>query len=610
MPFHLELGSEGHSFHGKAIVVNSQTGEHKTRAPLPLDLAKAQMKALENREHHTARGAELAKEHLKALEDKKKAGPPEPNYKGPRNKDGTPKKSTKAWGMYVRDRDRPKPEMMKTKHEGMREGIPEREGEGPKEVKAKAEEAVGEFDSPRVKAIYYLALWLGSGSARVKGLDKMFGEQEKEFGKSALFYYPDAASEFPGTWKYLEPLKKAGLIYRGVGISAWTPQEGLGLEPIFSVSFNEEKTAKEAIEFLEKDFGASILAKMKVKANREKVTEKELGIKRDDIEDVPAVPEAKKDALAEFIQKAPEDITGVDYGAKNKEGKLQQGVLTKMIGRENLDIIKSIITSCQGNSKTQSYARLCGAIRFIRNIGGLVENDSSDVKANTYEVYTVQTSVSQVSKDADMCMRILANHEKSILPPSGHDPKDMKKPLRVYMLLPTSRTLRLIDGQMPQGFNSNVGHTSGMGHARDNYKWQVDTSGMNLKTKAGKEKRDARLEACSRIAKGLLESMLASLKQGAYLYLDKGHKATEESKATEKAKAKAAFEIPQGEKNAVEVFLTEDVLISIVLAVTGDPKKASAKVEEYRAAGKLGKKIRLYQSNRGNKKVVFDYVKE
>lgn len=45
--YHLELGSEGHSFHGKAIVVNSQTGEHKSSHPIPLENAKAQMRVLE-----------------------------------------------------------------------------------------------------------------------------------------------------------------------------------------------------------------------------------------------------------------------------------------------------------------------------------------------------------------------------------------------------------------------------------------------------------------------------------------------------------------------------------------------------------------------------------
>jgi hypothetical protein len=163
---------------------------------------------------------------------------------------------------------------------------------------------------------------------------------------------------------------------------------------------------------------------------------------------------------------------------------------------------------------------------------------------------------------------------------------------------------------MPEYFSSDVGHTSGMGHARDNYKWRVDTYGLNLKTKEGRDKRDDRLEACSKVAKGLLESMLTSLKEGAYLYLDKSLTAAEESKATEKAKAKAAFEIPQGEKNAVEVFLTEDILSSIVLAVSGDAARARARVEEYRAAGKLGKKAKVYQSNRGNKKVMIEFVKE
>jgi len=609
MPYHLELGSEGHSFHGKAIVVNSKTGEHKTKHPLPLDLAKAQMKALENRE---APPAPKAKKEIHE------------DYKGPRNKDGTPKKSTKAWGMYVRDRDRPKPEMMKMKHEAQKEDIPEREGEGPKQVRAKAEEAVGVFDSPRMKAIYYLALWLRSGSARVKGLDKVFGEQEKEFGKSEIFYYPNAGSDFSSTWKYLEPLKEAGLIYKGVGISAWTPQDELGLEPIFSVVFNEEKTAKEAIEFLENDFGASVFSKMEKKADRGKITEKDLGIKRDDIKDVPAVPEAKKDALAEFIQTAPEDITGVDFGAKNKEGKLQQGVVTKMLGRENLDIVKSIIVSCQSSDKTQSYARLCGALRFIKNIAQGNMNDSSDVKAHNYERYGLdkmkegpaydggpqtrpltESEKDPVYRAFNMCIRILANHEKSFA--YSDNAKKLSETISVRMLLPTSRTLRLIDGQMPQYFTSDVGHTSGMGHARDNYKWHF---AFNRQTKAGKEQYETRMAECKKIAKGLLDSMLAGLKQGAYLYLDKSHKATEESRATEKAKAKAAFEIPKGDKNAVEVFLTEDILTSILLAVTGDPKKASAKVEEYRAAGKLGRKARVYQSNRGNKKTFIDFVKE
>jgi hypothetical protein len=47
MPYHLELGSEGRSFHGKAIVVNSRTGEHKSGHPIPLKKAKAQMRVLE-----------------------------------------------------------------------------------------------------------------------------------------------------------------------------------------------------------------------------------------------------------------------------------------------------------------------------------------------------------------------------------------------------------------------------------------------------------------------------------------------------------------------------------------------------------------------------------
>ena len=59
MPFHLELGSDGHSFKGKAIVVNSITGRHLSEAPIPIKKAKAQKRIVEqamSKEHmpHTA----------------------------------------------------------------------------------------------------------------------------------------------------------------------------------------------------------------------------------------------------------------------------------------------------------------------------------------------------------------------------------------------------------------------------------------------------------------------------------------------------------------------------------------------------------------------------
>ena len=51
MPYHLELGSGGHSFgKGKAIVVNSKTGKHYSASPLPLARAKAQLRILEQAE--------------------------------------------------------------------------------------------------------------------------------------------------------------------------------------------------------------------------------------------------------------------------------------------------------------------------------------------------------------------------------------------------------------------------------------------------------------------------------------------------------------------------------------------------------------------------------
>lgn len=47
MPFHLELGSDGKSFKGKAIVVNTMTGKHYSSTPIPLKKAEAQKRVLE-----------------------------------------------------------------------------------------------------------------------------------------------------------------------------------------------------------------------------------------------------------------------------------------------------------------------------------------------------------------------------------------------------------------------------------------------------------------------------------------------------------------------------------------------------------------------------------
>ena len=41
MPYHLELASDGNSFKGKAIVVNSKTGKHYSKSPIPFAKAEA-----------------------------------------------------------------------------------------------------------------------------------------------------------------------------------------------------------------------------------------------------------------------------------------------------------------------------------------------------------------------------------------------------------------------------------------------------------------------------------------------------------------------------------------------------------------------------------------
>jgi hypothetical protein len=47
MPYHLELGSGGDKFGGKAIVVNSMTGRHYSNEPIRMEKAKAQKRVLE-----------------------------------------------------------------------------------------------------------------------------------------------------------------------------------------------------------------------------------------------------------------------------------------------------------------------------------------------------------------------------------------------------------------------------------------------------------------------------------------------------------------------------------------------------------------------------------
>ena len=47
MPYHLEMGSDGHNFQGKAIVVNTKSGKHYSNVPIPIKKAKAQKRVLE-----------------------------------------------------------------------------------------------------------------------------------------------------------------------------------------------------------------------------------------------------------------------------------------------------------------------------------------------------------------------------------------------------------------------------------------------------------------------------------------------------------------------------------------------------------------------------------
>jgi hypothetical protein len=45
------MGSGAHKFMGKAIVVNTMSGHHYSKDPIPVEKAKAQMRLLQGVEH-------------------------------------------------------------------------------------------------------------------------------------------------------------------------------------------------------------------------------------------------------------------------------------------------------------------------------------------------------------------------------------------------------------------------------------------------------------------------------------------------------------------------------------------------------------------------------
>ena len=68
MPFHLELGSEGHPFaHHRAIVVNSRTGEHLTRFPINKTDAEIVMSVADKKPSYIKAEKKVAEEEAKKV---------------------------------------------------------------------------------------------------------------------------------------------------------------------------------------------------------------------------------------------------------------------------------------------------------------------------------------------------------------------------------------------------------------------------------------------------------------------------------------------------------------------------------------------------------------
>lgn len=553
MPYHLELGSEGHSFNGQAIVVNSKTGMHLTLMPVDKDVAKVIKEHAEKDPAFIAGEKEIAEEadkKVKALAGLRKVESDTKERNTKREQEATAK--------------RPFNRIAKAFFSGQRKV-----------------EMGWEYLLFQVLS--------GVGDLKEKDIEKYIRSV-----LTRLMLMPiNVDAELPVRVRKDGDKWEVQFLGRDIDAnsilsSALSYKDYVALKPKVKAEF-------EALIKLHKDNLAN--AKAKEKADREaKEAEDEKGrkAKLDEAETKRKSKSGMNDRLTEFMTTEAEDLTGVDYGNVNREGKRQQGVITHFLGDPNP--VRRMIEQSHSSNATLGAAELIGLIHTLSLVADKRDSNKIERKREEYGRSMIDPKEVETPADKyyDRSVRLLVNHFPKLK--TGGDPKDLKSPLGFLILPPTTKALETLRGLLP-GVRLGAGHITGgiHGASKDKYEYAVDTAGLNLRTKAGKDELEKKRNTASEKATDLLNSFFVQLREGAYLYLEKTAKATQEKKAVLKA---SGMTIPKGEKNKAEVPLTREGLYDMSLSITGDEtrakKYADDNLSDYQAKGRAGKKLYVY----------------
>jgi hypothetical protein len=555
----MELGSEGHSFNGKAIVVNSKTGMHLTLMPVDKDVAKVIKEQAEKDPAFIAGEKEIAEEadkKVKALAGLRKV---ESDTKARNTKREEEAKAKN-----------PQTRIAKAFFTGGRKVEPDNyHGQFIQVISGVSD--LGDYIEKYIKAIF-----------RTRNLASRDDD-----------YFPVRLRPKDDKWEVQFDSKDIDVVSRQS--SALSYKDWEKMTP--SVKSVFERAIERYKEFKAKKAEEDAKARAKEKADREaKEAEDEKGrkAKLDEAETKRKSKSGMNDRLTEFMTTEAEDLTGVDYGNVNREGKRQQGVITHFVGDPNP--VRRMIEQSHSNNATLGAAELIGLIHTLSLVADKRDSNKIERKRDEYGKSAIDPKEVETPADKyyDRSVRLLVNHFPKLK--TGGDPRDLKSRLGFLILPPTTKALETLRGLLP-GVRLEAQHiTGGMhGASRDKYEAGVDVKDLNMMTKAGKIEREKRRDTASEKATDLLNSFFVQLREGAYLYLEKTAKAVQEKKAVLKA---SGMTIPKGEKNKAEVPLTREGLYDMSLSITGDEtrakKYADDNLSDYQAKGRAGKKLYVY----------------
>lgn len=534
--FHLELGSEGHSFNGRMIVVNSRTGQHLTSSPLMPKDAILMKKFAEEKPKFIKEEKKIAEEadaRIKAVAGLRKV-----------------EEETKA---------RNERREIKAEHKA-KEAKAEAETKTPHYRIGKAfNSADREVEPANYLGDYRYTQVLSGVSDLKEYIEKYvkFVLKRTNLAHSDADYFPVKLRPDGDKWNVLfdsTNLDKVSKQSSALSYKDWerlTPK----IKSIFEtkIKLDKERRVKEAEERKVKE--------AKDKAEREAKQADLDGRRKANLASAEAKRKVDVDKnLKEFIATAPEDITGVDYGKTKK----QQGVITKMVG--DVRPIQSMIEQSHSNNATFGAAELIGLLHTLSLVAdkrksNKIERTSAEYGRSRIEPSEVETPA---DKYYDRSVRLIVNHFPKLL--TAGNPKDLTKGMGFLILPPTPKALNTLRGLLglAEGVRLEAEHKTGAygNVSSDKYEYGVKAS---------------EADAASERATGILNSFFLELKEGAYLYLEKTEKAHQEKKVVLKA---SGMMIPQGAKNAVRVELTRQGVYDLAVAITGSEAKANKYVED------------------------------